>query len=146
MDNVEKRLLALKDEIYDTHIENDNNDDFTRLVQLKDVTDEVFETLILLHSNYKSSMQTMKFSQIVTLNKLIDANIEMLSSLKKNVNSEAAPVVVKPSKGFFSDFPDSGKIIISIGILIVILVGIHYINPTLTKEILDMIRSIFTGN
>jgi hypothetical protein len=146
MDNVEKRLLALKDEIYDTHIENDNNDDFTRLVQLKDVTDEVFETLILLHSNYKSSMQTMKFSQIVTLNKLIDANIEVLSSLKKNVNSEAAPVVVKPSKGFFSDFPDSGKLIISIGILMVMLVGIHYVNPTLTKEILDIIRSIFTGN
>lgn len=144
MDNIEKRLLVLKDEIYDSHIENDNTDDFTRLVQLKDVTDEVFETLILLHSNYKSSMQTMKFSQIVTLNKLIDANIEMLSSLKKNVNE--GKMTKANRNGFFNNFPDSGKLIISIGLLMVMLVGIHYVNPVLTKQILDIIRSIFTGN
>jgi hypothetical protein len=85
MEEIKKNLKKLKDDIYNLHNET-NNEDFTNLVKLSsDMELELYETLILLHSNYKSELQEIKKYQIRTLNKIIDNDIEIINKLKNEL-------------------------------------------------------------
>ena len=68
-----KELLdSIKNEIYSLHIEK-SDEDFVRLLKLNSNIDkELFEVLILIHSNYKAEMQNVKTAQTRVLSKMVD--------------------------------------------------------------------------
>lgn len=68
-----KELLdSIKNEIYSLHIEK-SDEDFVRLLKLNSNIDkELFEVLILIHSNYKAEMQNVKTAQTRVLSKIVD--------------------------------------------------------------------------
>lgn len=68
-----KELLDdIKNEIYSLHIEK-SDEDFVRLLKLNSNIDkELFEVLILIHSNYKAEMQNVKTAQTRVLSKMVD--------------------------------------------------------------------------
>lgn len=92
METVENRLRELKETIYDLQLEHDYDSDFAKLIQLKEIDDELFETLLLLHSNYKSSLQTLKFSNLKAMSLIIDSNLEMITTIKSHIAKEITKV------------------------------------------------------
>jgi len=81
MQSMKDKLDALKEALYNS-TENTVDSDFTRLIKIKDIDDELFETLILIHSNYKNEMQSVKRLNSNTITKLIDLQIDMLTHYK----------------------------------------------------------------
>ena len=82
MDNIQKKLLDMRDEIYDLS-HNTNDDDFKKLMQLKDINEDLHETLILMHTNYKSNMMALKHGQITLITKLINYQLEIINKNKE---------------------------------------------------------------
>lgn len=82
---VNKELLnSIKEEIYSAHIDK-SDEDFVRLIKLNNIDKELFEVLILIHSNYKAEMQNVKTSQVRIMSKLVDYLMTMKS--KEDVKS-----------------------------------------------------------
>ena len=89
MQEMLKNYSELKDEIHHLGSQKSDND-FVKLVTLKNEDDELKETLILLHTNYKNEIQELKASQIKINSKLIDQNILLIHKLEKliEINQE----------------------------------------------------------
>ena len=64
-------LKSLKNEINGFNIQ-ENDQDFVKLVTLKNVDPELRENLILLHSNYKTELKDLKSFMYQSMYKLID--------------------------------------------------------------------------
>ena len=79
MINVYKTLKKELDENYDTER---SDEDFSKLVTMKDVSPDLKETLILLHSNYKTENQAQKAFIKKTMIRLIDNEIETLTKIQ----------------------------------------------------------------
>ena len=88
-----KELLdSIKNEIYSLHIEK-SDEDFVRLLKLNSNIDkELFEVLILIHSNYKAEMQNVKTAQTRVLSKMVDyllsadADLDIKNTTGQNLN------------------------------------------------------------
>lgn len=75
------KYSGLKDEIHALGTQKSDND-FVKLVTIRNEDEELKETLILLHTNYKNEIQELKSNQIKILNKLIDRDIELIHKLE----------------------------------------------------------------
>lgn len=81
MKDILEKYAELKDEIH-THGSQKSDEDFIKLVTLKNEDDELKETLILLHTNYKNEIQDLRSNRIKVLNKLIDLNVALIHKLE----------------------------------------------------------------
>lgn len=84
---IKEEIKNLKDEIYN-YKEQDDNQDLVKLIQLKNVSDDLKETLILLHSNYTTELRETRNHYCRLFNKMIDKNIETLELILKILNNE----------------------------------------------------------
>lgn len=90
MDSVVNGAMGLEERISDRKKEilelldsgSMTDNDFVHLVKMKDVPDELHETLILLHSNYKTQLQTMRSSYTKAFIAVTDDDREFLNLLK----------------------------------------------------------------
>ena len=80
-------LNEIKNEIYSLHIEK-TDEDFIKLIKLNNIDKELFEVLILIHSNYKAEMQNVKTSQTRVLSKMIDYLITNSGNSSNSVKAE----------------------------------------------------------
>jgi hypothetical protein len=144
MDILEEKLEKLKDDLYFTDTTNGDESDFVKLVQLKDVSDEVYETLILLHSNYKSSMQNLKYNQMITLTKVIDINIDMLNKIKDKIihapQKETSSVFMSSVKSLLGSLYTI-SIIAGVGVLGVLLLwSLYKISPEASESVYRIVK------
>ncbi len=72
MENIKQDLNKIKDYLYESHLEVTMSKDFDSLIKLKNVNDELRETLILLHSNYKAEFQAIKNHNFRVLLSIVD--------------------------------------------------------------------------
>lgn len=101
-DVLKGEFKKLKDEIFD-YKEQDDNQDFIKLLQIKDVSDDLKETLILLHSNYTTEIRETRNHYCRLFNKIVDRDIELLelvvkmleNNLNKNDNSSEHGIIGK---------------------------------------------------
>lgn len=89
MQNIRNELKQIKESLHDDDSRND--EDFQKLVRLSsNIDDELFETLILIHSNYKADLQSLRNKHIRSLVKVIDNNIDMVGVIKEYIDNKQA--------------------------------------------------------
>lgn len=71
----------IKDTLDEFNNAGNNDEDFMKIVQMKGVDEDLKETLILLHSNYKSEVKEQKNILYRTLYRLIDQNVEVFNKI-----------------------------------------------------------------
>lgn len=81
MKDILEKYAELKDEIH-AQDSNKSDEDFVKLVKIKNEDDDLKETLILLHTNYKNDIQELRNSRIKVFNKLIDNNVALIHKLQ----------------------------------------------------------------
>lgn len=86
MERILKDYEQLKQYLEDLQSSVTDDKDFVKLVQLKGVDEDMKETLILLHSNYKTELKSHQDVVQRTLTKVVDNQINLVSSLQKNDN------------------------------------------------------------
>lgn len=104
MENIKQDLNKIKDYLYESHLEVTMSKDFDSLIKLKNVNDELRETLILLHSNYKAEFQAIKNhnfrvllsildSQATAFDKVIAKQLEMSNILDSVIKSKTSKTI-----------------------------------------------------
>jgi len=81
MEDIHKDYAKIKDYLYEAHMQITMSADFHNLVKLKNVDDELRETLILLHSNYKAEFQAIKNHNFRVLLSVVDIQSTAFSKL-----------------------------------------------------------------
>ena len=104
MVEISKDIEKIKNYLYEAHLEVTMHTDFDGLVKLKSIDDELRETLILLHSNYKAEFQAIKNHNFRVLLNMVDVQHGAFEKLVRQ-QSEANKVLgtlVNPKKSGFS--------------------------------------------
>lgn len=139
MDKVRQNLQKIKDEIYD--ISNDRvDDDFIKLVKIKDINDELYETLILIHSNYKAEMQAVKTNQIRLISKIVDQNLETLVHMQKTLTEIDN---LKKTKGGVFNAKNIALVLLSVASFILFLWFLFSIDGDVTGSVVDTVKAVF---
>mgnify|MGYP007043493296 CR=1 FL=1 len=139
MDKVRQNLQKIKDEIYD--ISNDRvDDDFIKLVKIKDINDELYETLILIHSNYKAEMQAVKTNQIRLISKIVDQNLESLVHMQKTLTEIDN---LKKTKGSVFNAKNIALVLLSVASFILFLWFLFSIDGDVTGSVVDTVKAVF---
>ena len=81
MDKVLEDYKSIKNNLDDFNNQGGSDEDFVKLVSMNGVDDDLKQTLILLHSNYKAENKEQKTSIYKLLYKLIDQNIEVFNRI-----------------------------------------------------------------
>lgn len=139
MDSITESLNKLKDDIY--LLSTDGvDDDFIKLVKIRNIDSDLHETLILIHSNYKAEMQALKTSQIRSLTKVIDKDIELLYHTKSMlVDIEQ----LKKGKGSFFSFKNMAITFGSISLFIFFIWTLIKIDPAAGDNVTSIVKAIF---
>lgn len=139
MDKVRQNLQKIKDEIYD--ISNDRvDDDFIKLVKIKDINDELYETLILIHSNYKAEMQAVKTNQIRLISKMVDQILETLVHMQKTLTEIDN---LKKTKGGVFNAKNIALVLLSVASFILFLWFLFSIDGDVTGSVVDTVKAVF---
>ena len=98
MEKTLENYKTLKRDLEDFQKQPSTDEDFVKLVSMKGVDDDLKETLILLHSNYKAENKEQKSQLTRILYRLVDSNIDVFEKLSGVIRNQA-PAVVAPSSG-----------------------------------------------
>jgi len=134
------RLRDIKESLYDSSNIFTTDNDLYKIVKLKDVSDEVYETLILLHSKYKAETQLMKSTQHRVLNDLIDVQMDILRDMRHILNDD------EPVKTSILDKPYMLIFIPIIGLTFI--GGVFYLftkDHTAGGLIVELFKAMFSG-
>lgn len=139
MDKVKDALLTLKDELYKEYSDR-HDEDFVKLVKLRDIDDDLYETLILIHSNYKAEFTTLKSTQVRTVSKIIDTNIDILylykdimDDLRKEIGKKKQPLITIKTTAY-----GLGAVIIFLGGLMLLFTH----NESAARFAVDALKSL----
>ena len=131
-------LNEIKNEIYSLHIEK-TDEDFIKLIKLNNIDKELFEVLILIHSNYKAEMQNVKTSQTRVLSKMIDYLITNSGNNSNNVKAETGQNLNLTN--VFTYLNPKVIFLITIGVTVVmsLLWGMFIIDPAAAEWVIQVI-------
>jgi hypothetical protein len=131
MDRIKESMQELKEKIYDMYGEEKNDDDFAKLVGMsKTIQDpELFETLILMHSNYRSEMQQIKAQNIRILITILDNHTRHIDHIETHIEDKTNSKEPK-KKGIFSPI----NILIVISIILTIVIGVVIVFSFYSKD------------
>lgn len=166
MDKIIEQLEKIKEEITDASLSVGQDDHFVDLVKLKNVEDELYETLILIHSSHKSEIQAIKSSNLRTLHKIIDSNMKVykiIEEITKNLSDltnkacNTTPVQnnVSTKDNTTSNTPDDWKskffngpknvifTLWGIAIFFIMIWSMYAVNPEAAGKMFEFIKIIY---
>lgn len=166
-DKILENLEKIKDEITEANLTTGPDDHFADLVKLKNVEDELYETLILIHSSHKSEIQAIKSNHLRTLHKLVDNNVKiytLISDITKQLetlNAESLAVQANHMKeqtgqnvqntnnaGIVKTILLNPKNLIivlwGIGFFFVMLWAMFVVNDAAGEKLLHFLKEVFT--
>ena len=82
MQEIKKKLKMIRDELLDANMAGDD-DDYGRLVKLENIDEELYQTLLMIHQNYKAEFQAMRSGNLRTISKIIDSNIDAIDAFEE---------------------------------------------------------------
>lgn len=85
-----KALNSIKEIAYGIYFVDRTKSSYEKLVELKNVDKELYETLLLVHSNYITSQKEQNLASFKMVISLIDISIEMCNAIEKLEHEEAA--------------------------------------------------------
>lgn len=98
MDVFREKLALLREELIKTLQPSDDMPDLTAMLSESNISDELYETLLIMYSNLKTVSNTNKHSSIVMLNKIVDLLSDIVSHLNQQHVSETTVVQVQEQK------------------------------------------------
>lgn len=99
MEKAIENYKTLKRDLEDFQKQPSTDEDFVKLVSMKGVDDDLKETLILLHSNYKAENKEQKSQLIRLLYRLVDSNLDVFEKLSRGIRNQTSTVVATPTGG-----------------------------------------------
>lgn len=141
MENVIQEYKNLKKELDENYSTDRSDEDFSKLVTMKNVDPDLKETLILLHSNYKTENQAQKTYIKKTMLKLIDNEIESLTKVQVILENK-----IKDESGN-SLLQTTGlqKLFILVGLLVFGFFIMAIIDKDAFKEAAGSVRDLLPG-
>lgn len=134
LENEIKSLQSLKAEVNGFNTQ-ENDQDFIKLVTLKNVDPDLRENLILLHSNYKTELKDLKVFMYQSMYKLIDKT----ESICVDIDTELKK---KSSGGIVSHAARNIAIILGVVVFAFIILFIFaVIDPEAFKTAADALKS-----
>lgn len=88
IEDQKKALNDVKDMAYNIYFVDRHSTSYEKLVNLKGVDKELYETLLLVHSNYITSAKEQNLTTFKLVTKLIDINIEVCNCVAQLEKAE----------------------------------------------------------
>lgn len=154
MYKLKEAVRKLKDELYNLQVSTKGSD-LDRIMNMKDLTEDVKRELLLLFSNIKEEIHDLKSYQLVTLSKAVDAINEVIEELERQINNRKerlgliearlTKVEEEQSKSLKSIILNSTlyKAIIGFMVLVIFLVILHGISPESTRWASELVKGLF---
>lgn len=99
MEKAIENYKTLKRDLEDFQKQPSTDEDFVKLVSMKGVDDDLKETLILLHSNYKAENKEQKSQLTRLLYRLVDSNLDVFEKLSRGIRNQTSTVVATHTGG-----------------------------------------------
>ena len=99
MEKTIENYKTLKRDLEDFQKQPSTDEDFVKLVSMKGVDDDLKETLILLHSNYKAENKEQKSQLTRILYRLVDSNIDVFEKLSGRIRNQTSATMVTSTGG-----------------------------------------------
>lgn len=99
MEKAIENYKTLKRDLEDFQKQPSTDEDFVKLVSMKGVDDDLKETLILLHSNYKAENKEQKSQLTRILYRLVDSNIDVFEKLSGRIRNQTSATMVTSTGG-----------------------------------------------
>lgn len=144
MDSIRTDLNKIKDYLYETHLEITMSKDFDNLIKLKSVNDELRETLILLHSNYKAEFQAIKNHNFRVLLSIVDTQAIAFDKVitKQAEMSKIIDDVVKTKKGKTINVVKILTLLAGIASFIVVIFFLFTSDKEAGQMVIDLVKSL----
>lgn len=141
LENVLDKLKAFRTDLTDGALEVDHEVDLEDLIKIKEIEDELYETLLLIFTKNKNKMLTIKNEHTKNTLAIIELTISMIEiiSVKQPepiVNNQPFTLtsLLKPDNIF--------KIAISIIFILLTVWSMYIINPKATDETMKSVSGI----
>ena len=85
-----KALSSIKETAYNIYFVDKTKSSYEKLVELKNIDKELYETLLIVHSNYITSQKEQNLASFKMVTSLIDICIEMCNNIERLEQIEAA--------------------------------------------------------
>lgn len=145
MEKIKDEYRKLKEEIHNLQSP-DSDKDFVKLVSLKEIDPELKETLILLHSNYKTELNELKSLMVRTASKLIDQDIELVSNIRDFYVKEGDAKTAKEKlTSNLLELNSIQKTAIGIIMVMVVFWVLNLLSPSSFEGAANVFKSIFSS-
>lgn len=144
MVEIRNDLNKIKEYLYEAHLEVTMHTDFDHLVKLKSVNDELRETLILLHSNYKAEFQAIKNHNFRVLLNIVDTQANSFDKVihKQDELSKILEDMIKAKSGKKISIGKVIGLLASITTFIVIVFYLFTSDKEAGKMVIDLVKSL----
>lgn len=142
LENVLEKLKAFRTDLTDGALIVDHEVDLEDLIKIKEIEDELYETLILLFTRNKNKMLTIKNEHTKNTLAIIDLTISMIEIIS-NAQPETPTVNNQPFTIASLFKPDNVfKFAISIVFVLLTVWTMYIINPKATDETMKSVTGI----
>lgn len=129
MEDAIEKYKHIKDTLDEFYSQGNVDEDFTNLVNMKGIDDDLKTTLILLHSNYKAESKEQKTLLYRTLYRLIDQNVEVFNKIAFLLEQQQKIKEAEKSGGGLFKLEAPHKIFIGVGMSILLFFILAWIDP-----------------
>lgn len=163
MKTVEEDFKNLKSKLFDNIKTRSDTEVMSSIVKVKDMDEDMQELIILLYSNYKVELESIKQDNLETTTTLIDLNLRSLNRLKIQIDANARNRYTPPEErekitkghlrdhdhGFFKMFaslPNTSKIALTLTFTLSMLVLLSVAAPTATDKVMGFFENLVSNN
>lgn len=155
-----EKLKKERDDLFDSAISSTDETELKEFIKIKNIDDELFESLVLIYSNFKIHNQELKKQNLVLFRNIISHNIDALTHLESYITELEDNKSLVPSNTVVTPVENNTKeistvkswqelllmpktlIVTTLCILTIIgvLFGIVKYDPKTTQVIVDIVK------
>lgn len=102
IEDQKKALNDVKEMAYNIYFVDRNSTSYEKLVNLKGVDKELYEALLLVHSNYVTSAKEQSLATFKLVTKILDINMEICNIISKLEKEQEEEEKKEESKGWLT--------------------------------------------
>lgn len=142
MTGLKQQLKNIKNELLDANMSNED-DDFGRLVRLENIDEKLYQTLLQVHSSYKAEFQAMRSSNLRTITKLIDSNVETIEffEIYKEILEELNNAKSRTRLNIFLNPKNILIVLAGLTVFTVVIWKVFSIDAVAARNVIDLIKS-----
>lgn len=143
MNGIKKRLQAIRNELLDANIGSDD-DDYDRLVKLENIDEALYQTLLMIHQNYRAEFQAMRSGNLRTLSKIIDSHIDTIDFFEdyKEILQELDSAKSRTRLNIFLNPKNVLIVLFGLAVFVIVIWKVFSLDSEAAKNVIEFFKTL----